>query len=149
MKFHGIVLLVNAVLAGRVKVELGQTVCCVASNESAVGGDFKSGAEILKLGTLGVAVDLEGNGAVRGAGVDGRVDVDRRLVLALGAHLVRSLVERVPIQRTVESSVSKLADGNTGLTREVRSPVVIGRHDAAGQDEGRGNESDLNHFESI
>lgn len=115
MSFHGIVLLVDAVLARGVEVELSELVGAALSNQSAVGQDnLKAGAQVLKLGIVGA-----GNMKVYrvGAGVVNLLgdDVNRRLVLAGGAGRVL-LVQAVPGQRTAGVRVVEGVDINNAIS---------------------------------
>lgn len=90
----------DVVFTRGVEVKLGEGVCLVIGDEAAVGWGLESAAQVPQDGALGVAVDLEGDGAVRRRG-NRCVEVDRRLVAACRAQLVGRLIEAVPVERTV------------------------------------------------
>lgn len=76
MHFHGKILEVDAVLARGVEVELSQAVGRVVKLQRAVHWNLNSGAEVLKLGTIDVTVNAEGDIGPRWCR-NGGVQVDR------------------------------------------------------------------------
>lgn len=105
VNFHGVVFIVDAVLARGVEVELGQRKALVVHSERSVGKDnLKAGSKVLKLGVVGlgdVKLQRSGSDIVDVLGVDD----DGRLVLALGTGSIGLGVQAIPVQRTAHLGV--------------------------------------------
>lgn len=111
---HGVVLIVDAVLARGVEVELSELVRAAGGDEGAVGQDnLETRAQVLELGLIGLG-DVEthrlGAGVVNVVGIDD----DRRLPLALGAGRVGA-VQAVPVERTASVGVVEAVDINGAI----------------------------------
>lgn len=126
-------------LTRSVEVELSQLIRLAIGHERAIDGHLDGSAEVLKLSTMGISIDLECDGASVGSG-DGGIQVDGRLVLARGAQLVGRLVEAKPVQRSSESGVAKGADGDGFASGVKMGSVVARRQRRSGERERNGCE---------
>lgn len=104
MALHGEVLVVNPVLARGVEMELGKRVAGAVDREASIGHDhLEARTQVLELrGRHRRHLQLHGAGG--GIGDHAGLDVDGRLVLALGTRGVVG-VQAEPVERAAEGGV--------------------------------------------
>lgn len=124
-----IVLPVDAVLAGRVEVELRQARRDTLVGEGPVGKDLDRGPEVGELGPVrgGRDPDRGRFAAGRRPSAGRRGQVDGRLAGALGAQLVLLLVEAEPVQRARDPVVpERRGRDRVGSREQGRAVVLVG-----------------------
>ena len=143
----GVVLAADAVLGGRVEVELLKSIVGTVKVDGAGGIGLDTVAKVLELGTRRSVVGGEVDGAAAGGRCSAGVDVDGRLVGAGGAERV-VVTQAVPVERTLELIVAKLTictAGKVGVTR-VKSGAVVAPGRSQG---GEGEDSNRLHVEGL
>lgn len=116
MSLHGVVLLIDAVLAGSVEVELSKLVRVGLGDQSTIAhDDLETRAKVLELSTAD-AGDVEVHAASGGVVDIVGDDVDGGLVLASGASNV-GRVKTVPDHRTAGVGIVEGVDIDGAVSR--------------------------------
>lgn len=144
MSLHGVVLIVDAVLARSMEMELSQLVGVVLGGEGAVGQDnFETGSQVLKLGAIGVG-DVEMNSVGVGVVNVFSLNDNRRLVLALRAGGVL-LVQAIPVRGTTSVGVGERVDVNCAISSTGHQRGAVQARGRCRSDERENGRDDL-HF---
>ena len=106
MYFHGIVFSRQTMLARSMEMKLSQFVCFAVHVERAIDENLETGADVLKLCTFRVVLNAD----VQGRSIhnwNSSIKDNWRLALPHVAERILCFIQAVPIERPLESIISK------------------------------------------